>query len=221
MLNNIIIFTSLVGCVIGASAAGSASFGVTGSITPSPCVMTINNSGNAHFGDKTSLQIKEMGGTTDLYDFGNSSIPISVMCGHPTKVVMSFIDNLAGKNFPLDANDPIRFGIIDNNGSAAIGTYQIDLSGLTIDGVSPAAFLAAINGSATWSKNGPTALPSNYAAPGWQVGFTKTGSTLSPDSLSNIGGAINIHMWISKSYVENSKNMATMKGSGTVTLSYL
>ena len=216
-----IAFTSLMACVVIASAAGSASFGVTGTITPSPCVMTINNNGNAHFGEKTSLQIKELSGNSELYDFGNMSIPISVMCGHPTKVVMSFIDNLAGKNFPLDANDAVRFGITDDIGTAGIGTYQINLAGLTVDNIAPAAFLAAANGSTTWSRNGPTALPSSYAAPGWQVGFAKNGGSFSPDSLSNIGGAINMHVWISKKYVEYSKNMATLKGSGTVTLSYL
>lgn len=220
MLKKVVIFASLIGCVVSANSAGSASFGVTGTITPSPCVMTLN-SGNANFGDRTSLQIKEMTGTAELYDFGNVSIPLSVMCGHPTKVVMSFADNLAGKNFPLDANDNIRFGIVDNNGTAGIGTYQIDLAGLTIDGVAPAVFLTAINGSPTWSKSGPTALPSSYAAPGWQVGFAKKVGAVSPDSLSNIGGTINLHMWISKKYVENSKNMTAMKGSGTVTLSYL
>ena len=221
MFNKSIFCVALLGFVVGANAAGSASFGVTGTITPSPCVLTINGGGNANFGDKTTLQAQQLGGSSTVYDFGGVDMPLSVMCGHPTKVVMSFIDNLAGKNFPMDANDPIRFGVVHNTDTTAIGAYQIDLANLKVDNATPAGFFTAANGSTAWSKNGPTGLPSNYAAPGWQVGFAKTSRAITPDSLTNIAGTINLHMWVSKQYVDESKDLTTLKGAGTVVLSYL
>ena len=223
-----IIFTGvLMAAFVNANAqSASAPFGVTGTITPGACSVTLTG-GQINLGTLSAATVKgyPLGGTSSgVYQIPPVNTPISITCGAPTKVEVSFVDNRPGKTFLVDGSDPVRFGMVDGAGTTGIGSYQLRFltASTTIDNVAVGQYLSAPNGTTTWSTTtAGTAVPSNFGAPGYMVGFAKVAGATTPDSFTTLTGTLEFKSFVSVNYVNNATTAIALNGSGTLTLVYL
>lgn len=219
MLKKILLTAAMLAAITNVHAAATAPFGVTGTITPAPCNVVMTT-GVASVG-ATNTAVRAYTIFANTYTAPPVTIPITISCSTGIKVALSFVDNLAGKNFPLDASDAIRFGIVDGSGTAAIGAYQMQLTGVTLDGSAVNQFMIAQNGSTAWAVAGPTSKPSSYGAPGYSVTFSKTNGSTTPDSFANFSGNLTLQAYLSTTYINAANSVINPTGSGTLAMVYL
>ncbi|WP_081081037.1 DUF1120 domain-containing protein [Burkholderia territorii] len=207
----------------GAHAAGSAGFGIGGTITPGACAITLSGSGIANYGSLTQQTVQSYGQVGGAYVLGAQNVAVSVTCTAPSRVELSFVDNKSSAVAGIgDGFDSTRYGVTDGTGTSGIGAYNISFSGMQADGVAVGGYLSAPNGTTTWSNTvGSTGLPASYSAPGYTSGFVKTVGTVVPDTMTTLAGNLTFYTFITKSYVDAATNAITLDGSGTVTLVYL
>jgi len=212
-----------------AHAAESAGFGVTGTITPNACDITLGGGGLANYGTllKTAVQaLPVVTGTNPAYNLGDATIPITVNCnGVATKAELAFVDNKSAQRLAIDATDARRFGVSDGTGTTAIGAYGVRFANFpTLDGTAAAGLLFTPNGStsgsATWTATNITGT-TNHLVPGYTTGFVKSVSNTTPDSFTVLSGNLTTALNVSKAYVDASANGIQITGSGTVTVVYL
>lgn len=219
MLKKILFTAAILTAITNVHAAGSAPFGVTGTITPAACNVTLTN-GVANM-SSTSAVIKAYSTVGGAYILPELAIPIGVICTAATKVAVSFVDNLSGKRITVDSNDGVRYGMVDGAGTTAIGSYQMRLYGVTMDGVAAGQFMTAVTGATTWATTGVTGLNAGYGAPGYSVAFSKTAGAVIPDSFTTFAGTFGLDPFISAAYVNAATSAITPTGSGTLALVYL
>ncbi|KAF3999261.1 DUF1120 domain-containing protein [Glaciimonas immobilis] len=219
MFKKILIASTLLATVINANASSSA-FGVTGTIAPDACNVALTG-GAVNLGSISTSLIKTYAVVGTSYAMPNVLVPISIICSAPTKVEVSFVDNKPGKTFALDANDAIRYGMVDGAGTAAIGSFQISFVNTVIDTVAVGQFLNAPNNTTSWTGTGPNNLPAYYAAPGYTIGFAKLAGATTPDSFTTLAGSLIMTSYISTAYVKGATSAITPSGSGTLTLVYI
>ena len=220
MFKKIAVSMLLIASAFNAQAAGSAPFGVTGTITPAACDVTLTG-GVVSLGVLSTVTVR--GYTNDgrgMYQVPAVPVPISIVCSASTHVAILFADNHAGKAFPMDGYDLQRFGIVDGNGTASIGAFRMFFNNTTIDGAAVNQFLNTPAGTPAWSPNGfvDSAATAN---PGRITGFSKTAGATTPDALTTLSGTLNFLIWVSKAYVDSATNSITPAGSGTISLVYL
>ena len=227
MFKKLLLTSALLATFATAHAQSSQNFGVTGTVTPGACNVTLTN-GIVNLGTLTQATVKAYAptaATNVFYTVPTVNVPISIVCGAATKVGVSFIDNKSGKVLPLNFEDVLRFGMTDGSaGTAAIGTYQMSFSSTTIDSVATVvnAFLNATNGTAVWStKVAGTTTPNNFIAPGYTTTFTKTTGSIIPETFTTLGGNLAIQIFLGKTYMDAATSIVTPNGSGTLTLVYL
>ncbi|KAF3999264.1 hypothetical protein [Glaciimonas immobilis] len=219
MFKKVLVASALLATIINANASSSA-FGLTGTITPEACNVTLTG-GTVNLGSISTSVVKGYGTLGTSYSMPNVLVPISIICSAPTKVEVSFVDNKVGKVFALDAHDAIRYGIVDGAGTTAIGTYQTSFTSTVIDNVAVGQFLNAPNNTTTWTATGPTGLPASFGAQGYTIGFAKLAGATTPDSFTTLAGNLTFSTFISGVYVKSATAAITPTGSGTLTLVYL
>lgn len=219
MFKKIIFTSAILVSALSAQASGSVPFGVTGTITPAACNVTLTG-GIVNLGVISTVQVRSYGTVGPQYVLPPVLVPFNVTCSAPTAVQVSFVDNLPGKVAPMDSNDAIRFGIVDGTGTTAIGNYQAAFSNIIIDGVGVGQYLLAPNGTSAWSNTTVTGLPAVYAVPGYKTGFAKTTGVTIPDSLTTLAGNMIFEVHLTSSYIQSATNAITPNGSGTMTLVY-
>ena len=221
MFKKIALTTLLMASAFGAQAAGSAPFGVTGTITPAACDVTLTG-GIVNLGTISTVAVRASSvyfATT--YQLASIVVPINITCSAATRVEVAFIDNKSASNFAINANDAQRFGIADGSGTTAIGGYQVGFVNTTIDSVAVAQFLSATTGTTAYFAATIPTVPAMWAAPGRTNAFSKTGGATTPDSLTTLTGNLTFAIFLSKSYVDSATNSITPNGSGTLSLVYL
>ena len=223
MFKKIAVSMLLIASAFNAQAAGSAPFGVTGTITPAACDVTLTG-GIANLGVVSTVAMRANAvttGSSPAYSLANIYVPFNITCSAATRVEVSFVDNHAGKNAPLDTSDVMRFGMIDGAGSTAIGAVTFQLTGQLVDGVSVGQFLISPNGTTAWSAINPAGADASYASPGYTIGVAKVAGATVPDSLTTLSGSLRIKIFINKAYVDSATNSITPNTSGTMSLVYL
>ena len=226
MFKKLLLASALLVTFASAQAQQSQPFGVTGTVTPAPCNVTLTG-GNINLGTLTQAYVKGLGASSGFYVLEPAQeIPINITCSAATQVRVSLSDNKAGKFLPVDANDSIRFGLTNGAaGTTAIGALElIFANGATIDGVLVGTFLHAANGSTTWSKSAAaTGLPqlNNWVSPGYTTGFAKSASATAPESITTLAGSLRMKIWFSNAVVDGLTTNLVPTGSGTLTLTYL
>ena len=226
MFKKLLLTSALLATFATAHAQSSQNFGVTGTVSPAPCNVTLTG-GTVNLGTLSQATVKAYsvaGTTNNFYSVPAANVPISITCGAATKVEVSFVDNKSGKNLPFDAGDAIRFGVTDGAaGTAAIGAYQINFVTTTIDSVATAVYLSAPNGTTAWSNKiaSTTTVPNSYVAPGHATGFAKVATATVPDSITTLAGNLTFQAYLGKAYIDGATTAVTPTGSGTLTLAYL
>lgn len=222
MFKKVLIASALLGVVAGANAAGASTFGVTGTISPAACNITLSGGGLADYGSLTTQTVKTYSTLgANLYNMGPKTVPISVVCPAAQAIELAFSDNKASANFSFDIYDATRYGMTDGAGTASIGAYGASLSAALIDGIAPVGFLTATTGSTAWSTTGFGATGADVASPGYAVGFIKTAGSKVPAPITSIGGSLTLNAYVSKALVDSSTKAITMNGLATITLQYL
>ena len=227
MFKKLLLTSALLATFASAHAQSSQNFGVTGTVSPAPCNVTLTG-GTVNLGTLSQATVKGypvLGASNSFYTIPTVLLPIGIVCAAATKVEVSFIDNKAGQNLPFNSFDIVRFGVTDGaSGTTPIGAYVIGFSTATttIDNVAPAVYLSALNGSTTWSnKTALTSLAASLAAPGYTTGFAKTATATAPDSFTTLSGNLSISIYLGKTYIDSATTAVTPTGSGTLTLVYL
>lgn len=219
MFNKILGISMLLATAVNANAS-SSNFGVTGTVTPEACNVTLTG-GTVNLGAISTSLVKSYTVASNNYTLPAFSIPISITCSAATKIEVSFVDNQAGKNFPVDAFDSVRFGLIDGAGTTAIGSYSLQFVNTAIDTVAVGQFLSAANNTTLWSTTGVSALGASYATPAYMTGFAKLAGATTPDSLTTLSGTLNLVPRISTAYIGSAVAAIVPTGSGTLTLTYI
>ena len=225
MFKKLLLTSALLATFATAHAQSSQNFGVTGTVTPGACNVTLT-SGVANLGTITQATAKgytvRTGGTNTVYVPPLQLIPINISCGAATKVEVSFVDNKPGKNFALDGGDLIRFGMVDGAaGTSAVGSYEMSFITTTIDSVAVGTFLHAANGATTWNKTIVAGVGNGYIAPGYTTGFAKVAAATVPESITTVAGTLQMQIFLSKTLVDGLTTTFSPNGSGTLTLVYL
>lgn len=220
MFKNLLITVALSTIITSAHAAGSANFGVTGSILPGACAVTLTN-GVVNLGTITNTAAKSYAIYQGAYTIPPVTIPISITCSKATKIAVSLVDNFAGKILSLDSADALRYGMVDGAGTVAIGAYHMNFSGVTIDNVAVAQFMTAVNGTRNWATTSVGGASATFIAPGYSTAFSKTASSIVPDTFTTLVGNLNMAPYISTSYVNAATSAITPIGSGTLAVVYL
>ena len=227
MFKKLLLTSALLATFASAHAQSSQNFGVTGTVSPAPCNVTLTN-GVANLGSLSQATVKgypvNTATSNSLYTIPTLNVPISIVCGAATKVEVSFVDNKPGKNIPMDTFDALRFGITDGAGTAAIGAYQMSFvtATTTIDSVPVGLFLNAPNGTTTWSKTvAGTPTTNNFIAPNYATGFAKSTTATIPESITTLSGTLAIQTFLAKTYIDSATSAISPTGSGTLTLAYL
>lgn len=211
--------SALLALAVGTNASAVV-FDVTGAAIPEACNVTLTG-GTVNLGSISTSLVKSYPAANNNYIFPAFNIPISISCSAPTQVEVSFIDNKAGKNFPVDAFDSIRFGVVDGAGATAIGSYSLQFVNTVIDTVAVGQFLSAANNTTVWSASGVSALGPSYAAPGYMTGFAALAGANVPGSFTTLSGTLNLVMRISTAYIGGATAAIAPTGSGTLTLTYI
>ncbi|WP_157377771.1 hypothetical protein [Burkholderia ubonensis] len=216
-----------------ASAAGTATFGITGVITPNSCDITLGGGGIANYGTHLKTAVQNFATSTGaggvpvyvLSSIGagtisgaSPTIPVAIVCSAPTKAELSFVDNNSAQRFGGDA---LAYGVADGTSSVPVGSYLVGFANASLDGVTAAGYLTAPNGSTAWSTTGPTGQSASFVAPGYTVGFIKAVANTTPDTFTNMSGNLYTQLFVSKNYVDAATNTIQLNGTGTVTLVYL
>ena len=229
MFKKLLLTSALLATFASAHAQSSQNFGVTGTVSPAPCTVTVPN-GVVNLGSLTSAAVKLYpvltgAASSTIYQVPATNLTLNIACNAATKVALSFVDNKAGKNFVFDANDPARFGIVDAAGTTAIGFYQIFFKSTTVDSTNTAIgqFLGAANGSTTFSTTSPAGMshPTSTAMPGRTVAFAKTAGATAPDAVTTLSSTFLFETYLSKAYIDGATGAVAPTGSGTLTLVYL
>lgn len=228
MLKKLAFAGALLATFASTHAQSSQNFGVTGTVTPDACTVTLAGGGTVNVGNvsqgtaKLYSQVASTAAT--VYTFPSKTTPVNINCSAATKVALSFTDNKSGKNFILsDGSDAIRFGVTDGAGAAAVGFYSVAFVQTTMDSVPVGQFLGAANGSATFSTTQAAGVGYgiNTSAPGRTVAFAKTAGATVPDALTTLAGTLQFDTYMSKPYIDAATTVVTPTGSGTLTLVYL
>jgi len=223
MFKKALIASAMLVSVIGANAADTGTVGVTGGATPGACNITLAGTGTADYGILTHAQVQALAVYNSNYNVGQKLIGITVACSGATKAEMSFTDNKAGKNFPVDVGDGVRFGVVDGSGTVAIGSYQMTFSGVTLDTVAAAGFLIAPNGTTTWdtTSTGANGVGADWVRPGYSNGFIKTAGNTVPDTFTNFAANLSVSLYLSKAYMDAATTAVTFNGTSVITMQYL
>jgi len=221
MYKKLLIASAVLVAAAGAHAqASSATFDMTGTVTPASCDITLTGGNVADYGVNESANLRKstLGGTTNQhYVLISKSIPWTVSCTAATPLQLVFTDAKAGKALPFDtATDSYRFGLVDGTGTAAIGSFTVALTGVTIDGASAAGLLLGTAGLNSWN-----ATNAGFAAPGKANGFIKTAGLTAPSTLTIVKGSADVVASLGKTYVDGSVSTITLNGGATITLQYL
>ena len=225
MFKKALIASAMLVSIIGANAAETATFGVTGGSMPSSCSVALGNGGSYDFGTLTYPQLQALGAYTgnlgSFYHFGVKINSISVTCGAATSVKLSFTDNKLGKATVVgDPSDEKRFGLVDGAGTTSIGSVDISLFDILVDGAAPTGLLHAVNGTTAWSAvNGPWG--NHYVTPGHTTGFIKTAAETVPSSFKTFTANMHTSLFAKKSYMDSAINAVVFNSSGVITLTYL
>ena len=219
MFKKIAATTLLMASAFGAHAAGSAPFGVTGTITPAACDVTLTG-GVVNLGTISTVAVRANGLAGTGYALPPVNIPINITCSAATRVEIAFIDNKPGQIISVNGGDVIRFGMGDGAGTTAIGSFQMAFTAVTIDSVAVGQFLNAPNGTTTWATTA-SGQAVNLASPGHTTAFSKTAGATTPDSFTTLVGNLQFGMFLSKAYIDSATNSVTPNGSGTLSLVYL
>ena len=227
MFKKLLLTSALLATFASAHAQSSQNFGVTGTVSPTPCNVTLTG-GTVNLGTLSQAIVKGypviVSTANSLYTIPVVNLPISVVCGSATKVEISFVDNKSGKNLVMDTLDLLRFGITDGAGSAAIGAYQISFvnATTTIDSVAVGVYLGATNGTTNWTnKTLSTSTTQSFVAPGYATGFAKVATATVPESITTLAGNLTFQAYLGKAYIDGATTAVTPTGSGTLTLAYL
>ncbi|WP_196766894.1 DUF1120 domain-containing protein [Burkholderia territorii] len=229
-MNKKLVMAGVISAVVSSGVlaqAASANFGVTGTINPGACGISLPTGGGvADYGTLSTATVRGYtvynGGGTPAYVFGNKFIPITVTCSAPTRAELSFVDNKSGQRLSLDQYDADRYGVSDGvGGVVAIGAYTLFLSSTLLDGVAAAGYLTAPTGTTAWSSTAIGGVPASVAAPGYAVGFIKTAGNIAPDTFTTMSGNLGVTLYVDQAYVNSATNVISLQGSGTVTLQYL
>ena len=225
MFKKLLLTSALLATFASAHAQSSQNFGVTGTVSPAPCNVTLTG-GTVNLGTLSQATVKGyivVSNTNNFYQMSPVNATINIVCSAATKVQVSFIDNKSNKNLALDGIDIVRFGLTNSTaGTIAIGAYQINFTNTTIDGAIPTVYLSAPNGTSNWStKTAGTAFTANLVAPGFANGFAKTAGAMVPDAITTLSGNLTFQAYLGKDYVDGATSILTPAGSGTLTLTYL
>ncbi|WP_081084327.1 DUF1120 domain-containing protein [Burkholderia territorii] len=214
--------TAMLMAMGGAHAAGSATFGVTGIITPNSCNVSLAGGGINDYGTKLKTAVQGLPLVNGVaYSLGVKTLTATVSCSAPTKVEIQFVDNNSADRFNLgDGLDVIRYGVADGTLSTPVGGYNAGFTNVILDGAAAAGALLAPNGTAAWSSTGPAGTGTLTASPGYTMGFIKTAGNTVPDAFTLMTGTWNTSLFVSKAYVDASTNTIQLNGTGTMTLVY-
>ena len=219
MFKKLIITGLLLASTLNVQAAVSASFGVSGTITPGACSLTLTG-GVINLGAISTTAVKAYPTNgRSAYAVPEMLVPFAITCPSLTNVQMSFIDNKSGKKIVLnDGYDEARYGMVDGTGVNAIGAYQVSFTNLVLDGVGAKVY-SAPNNTTKWSA--ATGIRTNFSAPGYTNGFGKTLVATAPNSFKSLAGNLRFEVFLSNSYIDAATANITPNGSGTVALVYL
>lgn len=228
MFKNIIFAGPLLVSFVTAYAQSSAPFGIAGTVTPGPCSVTMSSGSNASLGSVSTSAIRGWGQGTDtstnaIYQSQLINLPFSITCSAATKIGIALTDNNPGKITAQNTKDPVRFGLVNGGGTSSIGSFSFLFGGVLMDGLTPAKYLSALNGSTTWSSTSAagTPAPANTAAPGSMNSFAKTAAATTPDAFTTLNGNLVISVNLGKAIFDAATTAITPTGSGTLTLVYL
>lgn len=208
---------------ISAHAASSASWTVTGTVTPSPCNITLSGSGAFDFGTMARADLAAQGvahwSGANYYDLGERAAALNVTCPSPTKFAIHFVDAKAGTDIFNDSTQ--RYGMGTMNGTK-IGAYNISYNGMytavsTVGGAAdPIVTImetsGVASGSSTWAGwAGFHSQNSSYA-------FSKTAGATTPDSLVQLDMPIKVLGFVNADLVNSATTDVNMAGAGTVSI---
>ena len=228
MFKKLLLASALLVTFASAQAQSSQPFGVTGTLTPAPCNVTLT-AGVVNLGNLTQAAVKGypvLANINSFYVPPFQNIPINITCSAATRVQVSFLDNNSGKTLAYNGDDSIRFGITNGAaGTVAVGSYEMRFINTTIDGGPVGTYLHVANGATTWSKipGTATAFGGNnlYIAPGYTTGFAKVATATVPESISTLAGTLEMKIFLGKASVDAATTNFVPTGSGTLTLAYL
>lgn len=213
---------SLMAAVILAATTGafaqSADFGLTGTITPGACTISIPG-GIVNLGALTKAAVMAWPTDGTVYTVPAQPSPVAITCPTATRLGLAFVDNNAGAAPVLgNVTDPIQFGI-KNGTTPGLGGFITLLSTLTVDGGAPAGFLHSPTGTTAW--NGTDLFTPGTVLPGNTYGFKTNAASTVPDTVTNIGANFTFWPFLKKSVVDASTSQITINGNATVSLVYL
>jgi len=214
----------------GAQSLGTASLGVTGTIRPSTCSVTLGNGGIADYGIMGSATVKAWSVAADpirYYDAAFKPVPMMINCPAPTKFALSFVDNRAGT---VDTTVNIHyFGLgthtIAGGTTKNIGLYYINHQNLKVRN----SLSAALNSPGKLFVTTGVASPSSTFRPATGVetvgiipadslAFSATGAASAPEALVEVSGDLLFNIQPLKDTVDNATTDIVLSGSATLTL---
>ncbi|QHI98725.1 DUF1120 domain-containing protein [Xylophilus rhododendri] len=217
-----------------AQVRSSTGWSVAGTITPSPCVLTLTGGGVADFGPLSTATVKAWPVKSDPARYSgidanvSRSMNLSVSCTSSTRFALSFVDNRAGTmSGPAGQGYSYGLGGYAPPGEPVvnIGRYVVNFSNLYV-GRSPgdslskfkAAFLAdgAATPSSTWTQ--ATGLDAVYLPAGKSLGFTADAFDTAPGALARVLGGLVFMFEPLKAVVDGATSDMSLDGSATITL---
>ncbi|QHI98724.1 DUF1120 domain-containing protein [Xylophilus rhododendri] len=221
---------------LGAQAQARSSTGwtVIGTITPSPCVLTLSGGGVADFGPISTGTIKTWPVETNPQRYSGldanvvRSLDLHVGCTSPTRFALSFVDNRAG-TVSGPAGQGYSYGLGSYTSPSGpvenIGRYVVSFTKLVVkattsaDAIAPqGAFLTdgAATAASTWTRatgNDDIFLPS-----GKSLGFTSLPVDTAPGALADVSGPIDFSFEPLQAVVDGATSDILLDGSATITL---
>ena len=225
MIKKLFLTSALLAIFASAYAQSSQNFGVTGTILPAPCNVTLTG-GVIDLGALSKTTAAGNGtifATNTFYIQPRVNVPINIVCPSATNVNISLIDNKPGKNLLFGTYDIFRFGITDGAaGTTAIGAYTIYFADANIDGISVGAYVSKKTGTLAWTtKLAGTLQGSANIIPDYTTGFAKSSNATTPEAFTRLSGNLAFDTYLGKSYTDSATSIVLPTGSGTLTLTYL
>lgn len=200
------LFTTLLLTTAGnALAASSVDLTVKGLITPSACEPTLPIGGNVDIGKISARDLKADANTyLDAH-----LLQLTVTCDAPTLVAIEPHDNRAGSS----SNDlPTSFGLGLINTTEKLGYLELDLSGLSADGVAGQP-IGSIDNGATWTRQGSLATGVIFSV--------AAGTTLTPIPVQLLTANMMVAAVIAPTSGLTLTEEVPIDGSVTLTVKYL
>lgn len=197
-------------------AASDASLGVSATVTPAACTLSLDNDGNFNFGDTVASQINR-GGTTIM----TQETTMRIKCSQPAAVAVTMplqgLDSRVLLNLPGYMNygvgaDEVISGLGFANGKR-IGGYMVDLNPAGFTDQGRDIMNMASNNNGNWSTSNTRRLGT--------VRRVSFGDMSGPLPVSDVVGTMQVSLGVAHDQGLTFEDVIEMEGRSTLELIYL